>query len=238
MKHEEFSELVKQNFTEGKQTKNPTKAVESSHQTSSSSRYFGGEYRIPNGGDTHVVLGFEGVGYKSPKYVTAGVLQYLLGECVSTNTRPGTGVSSVLGNIMRSPKSPFHKLSSFNFNYSDSGFFGVSSIVDRSRPTDEALALLLSSLTSFFSSPISPAHLARAKAQYKLHLGSTSQSSLLNFAYQQTQSDSTLLPYQLFQPVDSVSAQEIQSLAKQILSSNPTLVVIGDVSYDPISKLL
>lgn len=229
VRHDDLKQIVKENLNESKS--------KSSEQGTSPSVYFGGEHRIRNYGDSSIVLGFEGVGYQSPHNVTAGILQYLIGESVSPNSRPGTGAASLLGGLTRSNNSPFQRLSTFNFNYSDTGFFGISSVASGSTAT--ALNQIVSSLRSFVSSPISSAHLNRAKAQYKFHLANTSQSSLVQFGYQQAQSGSTnLLPTQLFQTVDSVTPQAIQSLAQQIFSSNPTLVVVGDVSYQPLPKIL
>ncbi|CAG8554649.1 11149_t:CDS:2, partial [Dentiscutata heterogama] len=85
-----------------------------------SSKYFGGECRIPAPGDSHFVLAFLGAPIGTPEYAALQVLRFLIdGE---KSTKWGEGVNVL---AQKTSKLNHIKISSFNTGYSDAGLFGV-----------------------------------------------------------------------------------------------------------------
>jgi predicted Zn-dependent peptidase len=225
--HAALVEKVEQTFPHTKKIPVHTKM-----KSERPSEYFGGNLRIWGDGPTHIVLGYKGVSYDNPKSVTLGVLQHLIGGSVMHKSKPGAGFHSPLGNLVSSFP-VFLKGSTFNFNYSDNGFFGVSAVVNGE--VDGVIHKLASIFKSVSNSPPSPSHLERAKAQFKLHSLNANRSSLLKSLYQQAQISKELSdPRQVSKQIDSVTAQDVQSLAKELFSSSPTLVVVGDIHNVPL----
>jgi len=204
-------------------------------------KYVGGETLLPAGGNTHVAIAFEGASIKDTKDShVLGVLQHILGSVLSgpnVGASLGSGITSRLAtNVLPSNQSAY-TLAAFNFSYSDSGLFGVYG------ETKDAPARLVQSLTTEIGklSNIGAEELAKGKALYKLSVldQGTKRTPALEFIGTQVlASGKALTPEEYAAQIDSITAEDVSRVAKKVLSSRPTLVVVGDVSSLPSTEEL
>jgi len=202
----------------------------------SPSEYIGGEAAFPARFDTHLALAFEGADVNSKDFFPLVVLRHLLGNGASfANFGVNQNVSRLNQNVVS--KSSFVKeASAFNFNYSDSGLFGIYAIASKgnSQKTVDVLIKELKSITV----PVSNEELTRAKMIAKSHYTFEPRISLLEFIGRNAVGKSSkggLLPTHFTQEIDSVSADRVAEVARKLFKSQPTFVAIGDI--DQISTL-
>lgn len=227
IEHPTFVKLVEQYFThqKGQGTK------------STPSAYFGGEQRHPGDFETHLALGFEGESLTSKDSVALGVLQHLLGSGNSYGRYGvGNGLTSRLNRNVVSPNAAWiEEASAFNFNYTDSGLFGVFAIAKRGN-VSKLVDSITKELNNVTTGSISNEELSRARNQYKSSIlyNTESRVPLVEFVGKQTLAkNQQIAPSDFVKAIDSVSASGLVTVAKKVFKSKPTLVVLGDVANTP-----
>jgi processing peptidase subunit alpha len=227
--HSELVEAVQHSFEGLTQRSGELKAEPS--------KYTGGEASVPNGGDTHIVLAFEGLPSTNHKDgVVLSVLQRLLGGGSRyTRDGPGVGLQSRLSTKLLATNESVKSTLAFNLSYSDSGLFGV--YVNASNNVPKVLEALVSEIKSL---NLDATELSRAKELLKLDVLTGKRVDTLRFIGQQALAKATsiLTPQQQAATIDSVTLDDVDRVAHKVFASNPTLVVVGDVSAVPKIEVL
>jgi len=223
--HEELVEQVQQSFAG---------LISTTHAKTEPSKYVGGEASVPNGGNTHIALAFEGVASKSQKDGTAlAVLQHFLGGGAQhSRDGPGVGLQSRLNINVVAQNESVKSVLTFNIPYSDTGLFGFYAEV--SADVSKTLELLVGEIVKVVAE-LDGAGLNRAKQLLKACLLSGSRLDTLHFVGEQALGGATSIvtPEQYAALIDSISTEDVTHIARRVFSSPPTLVVLGDVSSVP-----
>jgi predicted Zn-dependent peptidase len=203
----------------------------------------GSEVRLPNAGNAHLALGFQGVGYNSgvKEVAAAAVLQNILGGFSSKSSPYGRGLTpgsvrnSRLGqNVVAANADWVHQAAAVHLPYVDGGLFAVYGEAERGKA-----AALVESLMKQIQSldKVSDEEVLRGKAQAKGALAQAvdgNREALAEFFATQVQSGSApLTPAQFFKQIDAVTTSDVQAAARRLLSSKPVVVASGDVSGLP-----
>jgi predicted Zn-dependent peptidase len=144
---------------------------------------------------------------------------------------PGSGVTSRFNrNVVEPNSNTVHSVSTSHVSYSDSGLFVVEALTERGR-TDEVINLLTAELAR--SRKVSEDEFKRARRMFEAefvrrHEQRDRQLELV--AHQASSGAQLQSPAEYIKAkMTSVSANDVSSAAAKLLSSRPTLVVIGDV---------
>lgn len=174
--HNELVEAVQRSFEGLTQRTGETKVE--------ASKYVGGEARVPNGGDTHVALAFEGVPSNNQKdSVALTLLQRLLGGGSRfSRDGPGAGLQSRINTNVIAANENITTALAFNLPYSDTGLFGVYAQVSDNVP--KALEALISEVSKA-ASDADATELTRAKELLKIDLLTGKRIDTLRFIGQQ-----------------------------------------------------
>jgi len=195
--------------------------------------YTGGEARMDGASPyCHFAIGLESAPWgKDLAPIT--VMQTILGGGSATGSAIGCGLTSRLSTEVVKQSPYVESCSAFNTSYSDSGLFGVYSVVapEKAGETASAVCNSLKSLTS-----VSADDLKLAKAVLKGNI------------FRQVDDDATLMKdmgtqllmsgkygsaSEFAKIIDGVTADQVSAAAKKILSSKPTLVAFGDTHTVP-----
>ncbi|CAG8736861.1 26574_t:CDS:2, partial [Dentiscutata erythropus] len=199
-----------------------------------SSKYFGGECRIPAPGDSHFVLAFLGAPIGTPEYAALQVLRFLIdGE---KSTKWGEGVNAL---AQKTSKHNDIKISSFNTGYSDAGLFGLyisgtaTSVYSASRVAVEQLKHAANKISNDdFLRALAKARF-NAAASYETR---TSKTEIIGnqvlFSGKVTSVTEAIAQF------DRFKVEDIQNVAAKILKCKPTAVALGDISTLPYSDSL
>lgn len=181
--------------------------------------YTGGERREERELEqAHFVLGFRGVARTAPEYYVASALSTLLGG----------GMSSRLFQEIREKRGLVYSIYSFHQAFADDGQFAIYA---GTGPEDlPALMPVLCDCLRTVAERVEPAELARAKAQMRAGL-LMGRESMLGRADQQARH---LLTFgkplditDILRRIESVTAEDVEALARQIFSGSPTLAALG-----------
>jgi len=201
------------------------------------SKYVGGEILVPADTETYLALGFHGVSWSDPDIFASGVLQYLLGGVRSGATNfPGSGLTSRLHrNFVQQNNTWIQEATSFNFNYTDSGLFGIFAIADRHK-LGELVDVLVKEINSLFENPLDVNQVARARALFKgdILFSTEKRPGLVEFLGTQVISKMTRSPEEFAKSIDAVDVKDVLRVAKRIFSSKPTIAVIGPAEDAPL----
>lgn len=197
-------------------------------------RYLGGERRLMRDSEqVHLLLGFEGPSFDGEDYYTSNVLSALLGG----------GMSSRLFQSIREERGLVYSIYSFAWTFADTGLFGIyagtgEDDVRELVPvmTDEILGLAES---------LTDAEIARAITQVKASLLMSRESSggrCDQLGNQILVHGRALDEAEQVEAVEKVGKTELQTLARRIFATKPTLSAIGPLSrlesYDRIADRL
>eukprot|EP01112_Ceratiomyxa_fruticulosa_P007082 TRINITY_DN1827_c0_g3_i1.p1 TRINITY_DN1827_c0_g3~~TRINITY_DN1827_c0_g3_i1.p1 ORF type:complete len:505 (-),score=116.83 TRINITY_DN1827_c0_g3_i1:105-1508(-) len=202
------------------------------------SKYIGGQNSILTEGNTHVALGFEGFAANNSKdLLVLNVLSKILGggSIYSYKEGVGRGVTSRLHkNIVG--KNPWAlNVDTFSKGYSDSGLFGFYGIAQPGHG-GSLVDSLAREAARLVKGDIQQAELDKAKAQLKsdiLSINECSSSTLTFIAEQALKGSQIISPEEAARSVDSISLSDVNRVAQRVLSTNPTLVAVGDVTDIP-----
>ncbi|MBF0129037.1 MAG: insulinase family protein [Alphaproteobacteria bacterium] len=182
-------------------------------------RYRGGDFRESRDLEqVHLVLGFDGVPYDDPDYYASSVLSGLLGG----------GMSSRLFQEIREKRGLAYTIYSFASSYQDGGLFAVYAGAG-----DEEVAELVPVLCDEIvkvTQDVADDEVRRSRAQIKasilMGLESTS-SRCEQLARQLLVFGRPISPEEAVAKLEAVHAGSVTSLARRILSSAPSLAVLG-----------
>jgi len=223
--HDEFVEKTSESF------KNL-----SSHGTfaKTSSEYVGGDSRfVADSNSTHLAIGFSGASWTDKDFLALGVLQFLLGGGKAlSRDGPGKGLASRFNrNIIEKSKGDIHEISTFNFNYSDTGLFGIYGVTNGGKGS-QLVEQVVKEISSLQSGSVDAKDFARAKAQFKADLlfNNETKPSLLEFVgIHALAKDKVLVPNDYVKGIDSLTVEDVKSAAKRVFKSKPSISAIGNV---------
>lgn len=197
-------------------------------------QYTGGEARMDGASPyCHFAIGLESVAWGNAELAPVALLQTILGGGSVTGSGVGQGRLSRLATQVVQKNPHVESCSAFNTSYSDSGLFGVYSVVtpDKAAETATAVTSCLKSLTT-----VSADDLKLAKAMLKGTLyrqADDSQTLLQDLGTQVLMTGRYGSPADFAKVIDNVSADQVAAAAKKLLSSRPTLVAFGDTHTVP-----
>jgi len=168
----------------------------------------------------HVVIGFEGVAFKSSEIFTMQLLSSALGG----------GMSSRLFQEVREKRGLAYHVYSFHSAYEDSGLFGLYVACDKKRQL-EVIDVMLNEIATLCESGLNLVELNRAKAQLKCSLAMSLESSAVRaeqLARQLLFFDRIIPVSELLAEIEAVTLEACQNLVQQIVKrSEPTIALVG-----------
>ena len=222
-----------ENFVE--QVQNAFENCPTAHKdTNLSANYQGGEIRLNKDLEqSHIILGFQGISRHEDEYY----------HLLAMSTLLGGGMSSRLFQEIREKRGLVYSVFSFQYGYQDDGILGVyAATAPKDLPNlmpalcDELLKL---------THTISEEELERAKAQIKANTLMGLESMLRRAGAQAKH----LIHFgteinidEKIAQIQTIQIQDIENVAKRILSSAPTITALGPLqtleSYDSIKDRL
>lgn len=190
--------------------------------TSDRSVYAGGRHIVEDDLEqTHMVLGFDGVGHRDPDYWTLMVLSTLLGG----------GMSSRLFQEVREKHGLVYSIYSFGSAYADGGIFGIYAGTGPDQ-LGQLLPLVATELKKV-AERVTPEEVRRAVAQHRAGL-LMSQESVSSRTEQLAQQlllfQRPVSPTEQLERLSAVTPETVSRLAARIFSSTPTLALMGPAS--------
>jgi predicted Zn-dependent peptidase len=193
-------------------------------------RYRGGDLRVERPLEqVHLVLGFEGVGYRDPDYYGLGVLSSLYGG----------GMSSRLFQEIREIRGLAYSVYSFTSSYEDGGLFGVYA----GTSADEVAEVATIAADELRNLPerVTDVEIARARAQLRADLlmareSTSSRAEQLSgqlFVYGRPLETAELLAR-----IDAVDRDAVARIARRLVASPPTVTSIGPSGNVPTADAI
>ena len=169
---------------------------------------------------SHLLMGFEGPGYRDPSFFTAQVFAGLFGG----------GMSSRLFQEVRERRGLCYSIYSSFGGLADTGIFTVHSATGHTM-LPELIEVVRAEFERAALTPPEPREVDRAKAQLKagLLMSLESSGSRVEQAARQTIVHNRLIPAaELVAKVDAVTASSIRDFAAHMISAKPaTAIVVG-----------
>jgi len=196
--------------------------------------YTGGEIRLEGASPyCHFAIGLESAAWGSKELAAVTVLQTLLGGGSASGGEVGGGLGSRLATEVVGQSPYVESCSAFNTSYTDSGLFGVYTVVtpDKAGETAAAVTACLKGLTK-----VSADELKKAKAVLKGNVfRQTDDTSILmkDLGTQLLTSGKYGSAADFAGVIDSVTEDQVASAAKKLLASKPTLAAFGDTHTVP-----
>lgn len=198
------------------------------------SLYKGGEHRLEKDLEqAHIVLGFEGLSRADEGFYPARILATIFGG----------GMSSRLFQEIREKRGLVYSVYAFHSAHQDSGQFGIYAGTGPEK-LPEIMPVLCDEVLKL-ADTLTDIELTRAKAQLKASM-LMGRESMMTRADQQARH--ILLRSDEFNPdalaaaVDAVDIAALQSVARRIFKTTPTLAALGPLSklesYDSVRKRL
>jgi predicted Zn-dependent peptidase len=194
--------------------------------------YVGGDYREHRGLEqVHLILGFDGLGFKDSDFYAGSVLSTLLGG----------GMSSRLFQEIRERRGLVYTIFSFLSAQSDSGLFGVYAGTGEEEAA-ELLPVVISEMQALVEKGVGEDEVARAKAQLKasILMGRERTSGRAeHLANQMLVYGRPLGVQEVVDKILAVDAAAVRRVAERLLTgSRPTLTALGPTgrveSYDRV----
>ncbi|MEX0808330.1 MAG: pitrilysin family protein [Dongiaceae bacterium] len=193
-------------------------------------RYRGGDRRIERPLEqVHLVLGFEGVGYRDPDYYGLSVLSSLYGG----------GMSSRLFQEIREIRGLAYSVYSFASSYHDGGLFGVYAGTSAEQVAE--VATIATDELRFLPERVTDVEIARARAQLRadLLMGRESTGSRAEqlsgqlFVYGRPMDTAEVLAR-----IDAVDRDAVARIAQRLIASPPTVTSIGPSGNVPTADAI
>lgn len=186
-------------------------------------QYRGGEHRTEKQLEqSHVVLGFQGMGRHDPLAYATGALATIMGG----------GMSSRLFQEVREKRGLVYSVFSFHSAYQDDGQFAIYAGTGPDK-LNELIPVVCAEIGKLVERPVTMAELNRAKAQMKASL-LMARESMTTRANQQAK---YLINYgeiidihERIRIIDAITQDDIQKAAARIFASMPTLAGLGPLS--------
>jgi len=214
--HDRFVDLVAQHFADLPTDRAPPALP---------GIYTGGEFREARDLDqVHIVLGFPSVAYGDADFYPTMLLSTLLGG----------GMSSRLFQEVREKRGLVYSIYSFTAPCMDGGLFGIYAGTGESEAA-ELIPVTLDELQKV-QSQVSPAELARARAQVKagLLMSLESTGSRCEQLARQIQVFGRVIPTaETVQRIEAVGIADVQRAAAKVFRTPPTLAAMGPAGQVP-----
>jgi predicted Zn-dependent peptidase len=184
-------------------------------------RYRGGDFREERDLEqVHLVLGFQGVGYRDPDFYAVSVLSTLLGG----------GMSSRLFQEAREKRGLVYSIYTFPSSYTDSGVFGIYAGTGENE-VEELVPLVCNELRKV-AGDVGDAEITRARAQLKsgmlMSLESTS-ARCEQLARQLMVFGRPIPIAESVACIEAVDRSAVAQAAERLLATPPTLASLGPV---------
>ena len=184
-------------------------------------RYRGGEFRETRDLEqVHLVLGFDGIGYRDPDYYAAAVLSTLLGG----------GMSSRLFQEIREKRGLVYSIYTFTSAFTDGGLFGIYAGTGESEAA-ELLPLVCEELAKL-PATLDAEEVRRARVQLKAGtlMSRESTGSRCEQLAQQLLVYGRPLPLsEVVGRIDTVSDADVVRVMRRLSASAPTLTALGPI---------
>jgi len=179
----------------------------------------------------HFAVGFESAAWGKDA-AAVNVLRSLLGGGTAVTQAPGSGITSRLGQIV-SQSGKIESCQAFNTSYSDSGLFGVYTVCEpaAAAAAGTAVTKALKSLTEVTADEVNKAK-ACLKADLLRQLDCTP-TLMQDIGTQMMLSGKYSGSAEFGSAIGGVTAEQVKTAAKAVLSSKPTLVAVGDTHAVP-----
>ncbi|GAA6058632.1 hypothetical protein JCM10212_004043 [Sporobolomyces blumeae] len=205
----------------------------SSSISAPSSKYYGGEVRVPSVGHSpidHFLIAFEGASAASPEFT---VLRYLLGGESSVKWSAGTSPLSKLSSTNVSAKA-------FNLAYSDAGLFGISVQAPTAEVADVATKALaeLKAVAKGASDEQVKQAVAKAKFAAASALETRAGQVELVGASLAASGKAPSSIDEVFAALDQVTGESLAKAAEKALKSKPTTVAVGNTHALPYADAI
>jgi predicted Zn-dependent peptidase len=197
-------------------------------------RYRGGDFREERDLEqVHLVLGFQGVGYRDEDFYPVSVLSTLLGG----------GMSSRLFQEAREKRGLVYSIYTFPSSYTDSGVFGIYAGTGENQ-VEELVPLVCDELRKV-AEDVGDAEIARARAQLKsgmlMSLESTS-SRCEQLARQLMVFGRPIPVAESVSRIEAVDRSAVVRAAGRLLTTAPTMATLGPIdrvaSYQEVAARL
>lgn len=198
-------------------------------------KYHGGEVmNFRPGPLLHAVLATEGPSLGSKDFLAFSVYQKLLGVTPYIKWGSNIATNRLLKAAAESTGGAC-AASAFSASYSDSGLFGCY-VVTEAANAPKVMKAVVDQFARASKGDISDKDVERAKNQMKAHLlmNSECQDTLFDdIGSQVLTKGSYTSPAQVAASVDSITKNDILTVAKRVFSGKPTLSAAGDISSMP-----
>ncbi len=197
-------------------------------------RYKGGDWREKRDLEqVHVILGFEGLGYRDPDFYAVSVLSTLFGG----------GMSSRLFQEVREKRGLVYSIYSFPAAYVDGGLFGIYAGTGQ-KEVAELIPLVCEEIAKV-GAHVGEEEVARARAQLKssilMSLESTT-SRCEQLARQLMVFGRPLTVPEIVAKVEAVDTESVTRVARRLATTPPTVAALGPLgnleSYDRVLERL
>ncbi|PAV60332.1 hypothetical protein WR25_15440 [Diploscapter pachys] len=180
----------------------------------------------------HVVIGFEGVGYKDPDFIPFCVLQSLFGGGGSFSAGgPGKGMYTRLYIDVLNKHHWIYNATATNYSYDDAGLFTVYGSTDPAQVNH--LLVVLTEQFLVLNKGVAKDELKRAKTQLKSQL-------MMNLEMRPVQFEDAVRqvmgygyrrkPEEYMSMIDAVTEADIVRIADRMLAGRPCLAGYGEIS--------
>jgi processing peptidase subunit alpha len=197
---------------------------------------------VYTGGDTrsdgatpfcHVAIGLESPALQAKGHAAAAVLRTLLGEASPSASGFDHGTASRLATQIVRQNASVESCGAFQLSYSDSGIFGVHTVVHPNHAA-EVITAVCNSLKGLQS--ISADELKQAKniLRTKIHLQADDSALFLqDLGTQLVTSGTYSSPANASAAIEAVTENDVAAAAKQIIQSKPSVAAFGDTHQVP-----
>ncbi|KAK3586086.1 hypothetical protein CHS0354_033208 [Potamilus streckersoni] len=211
------------------------KFFDASHVETKKAVFHGGELRVSTPVDlTYVAVATEGPSLNSKEYLAAGVLQMILGSGPFLKYSSNITCSKLARAVSKVTDQPF-AISGLNASYSDSGLFGFVAI---SQPEDmeKVLRGAFKEMAGLSKTGVSDEEVQRGKNQLKSSILMSLEDGnnlLTDLVGQSLLYKKFVSPEELSRNIDDISKNDINNVAKKIVTGKPAMAAVGDLSNTP-----
>ena len=181
-----------------------------------------------------MVLGFEGTKYECETYY----------PCMVFSTIFGGGMSSRLFTEVREKRGLVYTVYSFANSHTQTGLYGIYAGTTN-KELKELMPVICGEIRKIRTTKVTEKELRRAKTQLKasMLMALESSSSTAEVLARQHLLFNRLIPVdEMIERVENVSVEDVQKIANQIFSSNPTYTLVGDIdgypTYEEVKNLI
>jgi predicted Zn-dependent peptidase len=189
----------------------------------------GNTIRIPQLGNSHLVISFPGLPGTHQDQVILSLLASILGKGNKDLIGPGDSTRTSPLNSLVNSNAWLHCAAAYNIGYSDAGLFAVHSVASPGNGSNHFSAVHKTILSTLGS--VTEGNLAQAKRTVKNQFlrGITGCRFKLTEHILQKGTE----PAQYLQLIDAVNLNDVKRVAKNLSSSPPLVVAVGDVNGVP-----